>query len=157
MLVYLAGAIEHAPDGGKGWREEISKFLGETLKHGVFNPCIEENHILNPEEFNRFREWKEGDLQRFRQTMRKLIDTDLHTLLNKVDYVVCLWDEHVLNGGGTHGELTLAYHNNIPVYMVSKIPRRKVSSWILGCTTEVFENFEELRAFLKEKFIHIDG
>jgi hypothetical protein len=152
MLVYLAGAIEYAPDGGRAWREEVSKFLDETLDHRVFNPCIEENHILTKEEFQMFRNWKAGDLPRFRQTMRKLIDTDLDILMNKVDYVVCLWDEHVLNGGGTQGELTVAYYHNIPVYMVSKIPRMKMSSWILGCTTEVFEKFDDLKTFLKSKY-----
>jgi hypothetical protein len=151
-LVYLAGAIEHAPDGGRAWREEMSGFLDESLGHRVFNPCIEENHILTEEEFRMFRNWKAGDLTRFRRTMRKLIDTDLDTLMNKVDYVVCLWDEHVLNGGGTHGELTVAYFHNIPVYMVSKISPAKMSSWILGCTTEVFESFEELKTFLETKF-----
>lgn len=152
MLVYLAGAIEHAPDGGRAWRENISQFLAGTLGQRVFNPCVEENHILSAEEFREFRGWRETDLSRFRQTMRKLIDTDLDTLLNKVDYVVCLWDEYVLNGGGTHGELTMAYHHNIPVYMVSKIPRGNISSWILGCTTELFEDFEQLQGFLEEKF-----
>lgn len=151
-LVYLAGAIEHAPDGGRVWREEMSGFLGEILGHQVFNPCVEENHILTEEEFRMFRNWKAADLPRFRLTMRKLIDTDLDILMNKVDYVVCLWDEHVLNGGGTHGELTVAYFHNIPVYMVSKIPPAKMSSWILGCTTEVFESFEELKTFLEGKY-----
>jgi hypothetical protein len=152
MLVYLAGAIEHAPDDGRAWREEISGFLSETLGHRFFNPCIEENHILEEEESQQFRNWKEADPVRFRQTMRKLIDTDLDILINKVDYVVCLWDEHVLNGGGTHGELTMAYYHDIPVYMVNKIPRMKMSSWILGCTTEVFKDFEDLKIFLESKY-----
>ncbi len=152
MLVYLAGAIEHAPDGGRAWREEISRFLAGTLGHRVFNPCVEENHLLSAEEFRQFRRWKETDLPQFRRTMRKLIDTDLDILLHKTDYVVCLWDEHVLNGGGTHGELTVAYHRNIPVYMVSRIPRDNISSWILGCTTELFEDFGQLKVFLEGKF-----
>ncbi len=152
MLVYLAGAIEHAPDGGKGWRENITPFLVDSLRHRVFNPCIEENHILTADEFRHFREWKATDLPRFRQTVRKLIDTDLQMLINQIDYVICLWDQYVLNGGGTHGELTLAYYHRIPIYMVSRIPLQKMSSWILGCTTEVFKDFNSLQSFLLRRY-----
>ncbi len=152
MKVYLAGAIEHAPDGGAGWREELTPFLKEKLNHEIFNPCLEEVNILTEEESRFFRQWKSEDPHRFRQTMRKLIETDLNMLVNEIDYVICLWDDHVLNGGGTHGELTMAYYHRIPVYMVSTIPREKMSSWIVGCSTEVFDNFEELKDFLFKKY-----
>lgn len=152
MLAYLAGAIEYAPDNGEAWRLEMSRFLISQLGHQVFNPCVEENHILSPEEFKNFRKWKTSNLKRFRETVRKLIQTDLDTLLNRVDYVVCLWDEHVLNGAGTHGELTMAYYQGIPVYMVSTLPREKMSSWIIGCTSELFDSFDELRKFLLHKY-----
>ncbi len=151
-LVYLAGAIERAPDNGCGWREEISRFLTEELHHRVFNPCLEENHVLTPEEFRHFREWKISDLPRFRRVVHKIIRTDLTTLVNRVDYIVGLWDEYVLPGGGTHGELTMAFWHHIPVYLVSHIPLPEMSSWIVGCTTEIFFNFEDLKQFLRQKF-----
>jgi len=69
-----------------------------------------------------------------------------------VDYIICLWDEYVLHGGGTHGELTMAFWHNIPVYMVTKIPVQKMSSWIIGCTNRIFDNFEELKVFLRKKY-----
>lgn len=152
MYVYLAGAMEKAPDRGCGWRSELSPFLTDTLGHRIFDPCIEENRILSVNQRRKLSVAKKSDLPEFRRLMRKIIDTDLNTILDEVDYIVCLWDEHVLGGGGTHGELTLAYHNNIPVYMVTKIPPAKMSSWILGCTTEVFTGFDELRSFLRNKF-----
>ncbi len=147
-LVYLAGAMEHAPDNGCGWRAEITPFLTDTLGHRVFDPCIEENHVLTPEELQNFRNWKSGDLGRFREIVRKIIKTDLETLVHKVNYVVCLWDEHVLRGAGTHGELTLAHLHGIPVYMVNHMPIEQTSSWIIGCTTEIFPDFEALRNHL---------
>lgn len=151
-LVYLAGAIERAPDNGCAWREEISRFLTGELRHRVFNPCLEENHVLTPEEFRHFREWKEGDLPRFRQVVHKIIQTDLDTLVNRVDYIVGLWDEYVLHGGGTHGELTLAHREGIPVYLVTRIPVKEMSSWIIGCTTEIFADFDALKEFLRQKY-----
>lgn len=152
MYVYLAGAMEHAPDLGAAWRNEISQFLTSELGHGVFNPCVEQTHVLTPEERRLFRTWKDTDLNRFRATVRKIIHKDLDTLLNQVDYIICLWDEFVANGGGTQGEITMAYFHSVPIYMVSAIPVTEISSWILGCTTELFTNFEDLREFLRKEF-----
>ncbi len=152
FTVYLAGAIEYAPDNGCNWRQEMTQFLQKELGHRVFNPCLEENHVLTPEEFRHFREWKTTNLQRFRQTVQKIIHTDLNTLLTEIDYIVCLWDEYVLKGAGTHGELTLAFWHHIPVYMVTHIPIERMSSWIIGCTTELFTDFKSLQKFLKQKY-----
>ncbi len=152
LRVYLAGAIEKAPDNGCAWREEMGRFLTRELHHTVFNPCLEENHVLTPEEFRHFREWKENNLPRFRQVVHKIIRTDLDTLLHRIDYVVCLWDRYVMAGGGTHGELTMAFWHGIPVYMVSHIPLAEMSSWIIGCTTEIFTDFVQLKGFLRQRY-----
>ncbi len=151
-LVYLAGAIENAPDYGCAWRNDITKFVLNQLKHEVFNPCLEENHVLTPEEFRNFRTWKTNDIIRFRQTVQKIIKTDLEMLIHKVDYIICFWDEYVSKGGGTQGELTMAFWHQVPVYLVSTVPLENLSSWIIGCTTEVFSNFEVLERFLKEMY-----
>lgn len=151
-LAYLAGAMEHAPDRGAAWRAEMAAFLTHELGHRVFNPCVEELNILRPEERAQLSAWKRSDLPRFREAVRKLIHTDLNTLLNEVDYVVCLWDRHVLRGGGTHGELTMAHYHGIPVYLVAGMPIPEISSWILGCTSEVFTDFGELKAYLRERY-----
>ena len=151
-LVYLAGAIEHAPDGGNRWRTNISQFLISELQHRVFNPCLEESHILSAEEFEHFRSWKSDNLPRFRQVMHKIIETDVSMLINQVDYIICKWDKYVFPGGGTQGELTVAFWHSIPVYMITDIPLQEMSSWILGCTTEIFKNLPELKKFLQHKY-----
>ncbi len=153
MYAYLAGAMEHAPDLGAAWRKDISQFLINELGHQVFNPCVEQINVLTPEERRFFRTWKTNDLNRFRTTVRKIILNDLNAILNKTDYIICLWDEFALKSGGTQGELTIAYLNNIPIYMVSKIPTSQISSWILGCTTELFGDFESLKIFLRREFL----
>jgi hypothetical protein len=151
-LVYLAGAIENAPDRGRGWRGDITEFVQNKLKHEVFNPCLEENHVLTPEEFRNFHTWKTNDINRFRQTVRKIIKTDLEMLIHKVDYIICFWDEFVSKGGGTQGELTMAFWHKVPVYLVSTVPLESLSSWIIGCATEIFPEFETLERFLKETY-----
>jgi len=37
------------------------------------------------------------------------------------------------------------------VYLVTKLPPQQVSGWILGCASQVFSSFEELREYLVRK------
>lgn len=152
MKTYLAGAIEHAPDLGKEWREEISIFLTRELNHEFYNPLEEEASNLTSEELVSFRGLKATDVDAYKIIIRKLIDGDLNELKNQIDYIICLWDEYSEKGGGTHGELTVAYEHGIPVYMVTDKLKTEISGWILGCTTEIFPDFAKLKKFLKQKY-----
>jgi nucleoside 2-deoxyribosyltransferase len=147
--VYLAGAIEFAPDGGKGWRTDIARFLQAELGLSVFDPCVNEVALLTEDEKDNFREWKRTDRQRFLPVIRRIIDHDLDNVLHHTLFIVCLWDEHAMRGTGTAGELTVAYRHGIPVYMVLGMSANAVSSWAAGCATEVFSDFEELKRFLR--------
>ncbi len=147
MLVYLCGAIEYSPDHGKAWRAEISGFLQE-LGHEVYDPALDEKKNLSDVEVREFRKWKTADLPRFQQTVRKIIHYDLDLVEQKCDSIVAYWDEYAARGAGTQGELTVAHRRGIPVYLVTAVPVEQISGWILGCATEVFSNFEELKAHL---------
>jgi len=146
MLAYLAGAIEYAPDHGKGWRREITPFL-RGLGHEVYDPAEDEKKTLSREEQENLRVWKYTALGRFQSTVKKIVDYDLD-IVSKADYLICYFDENGLKGGGTSGEVTFAFRNRIPVYMVTAIPLTEISGWILGCSTKIFSNFDELRNFL---------
>lgn len=148
LTAYLSGAIEHAPDGGKGWRTTLRDFLTHTLGHRVFDPTTEEFDVLTDEEKRFFREWKVEDTERFVRVVRRILDRDITFLQEQTDYVICYWDQHVMRGGGTHGELTVAYVNKIPVYLVLGVPLQDVSGWIIGCATQIFTDFSALKEFL---------
>jgi len=150
MKAYLAGAIEYAPDHGKAWRSEMSDFLRRSVGHTCYNPLVEEHKYLTLEESHDFRKFKSNDLNKFQETVRKLIRGDLYALETEIDYVICKWDEYAVKGGGTYGELTYAFSRNIPVYMVTTMPVISISGWILGCTTKIFKSFEELRQYLQQ-------
>ena len=152
MQVYLAGAIENAPDRGTGWRQTITPFLTEKLGHRVFDPCIAENHVLTQQELEELPAAKLQDLTRFRQLMRRIIQTDLTMLTTKVDYVIAYWDRYVVRGGGTHGELTMAFHHDIPVYLVTEFKPEEISGWVLGCCREIFFDFSTLHEFLLQAY-----
>ena len=151
MLAYLSGSIEYSPDYGKSWRADITPFVRD-LGHDVYDPALDEQKNLETHEVKVFRQWKTTDLPRFQKTVRKIIEWDLDWIEHKSDYVICYFDEAASRGAGTQGELTLAYRMGIPAYVVLGMPIDKVSGWILGCATEVFTDFEQLKLFLSEKY-----
>lgn len=152
MTAYLSGAMEHAPDHGKKWRKEITSLLKERLGHEVVNPNEEMNQILSEEERLHLKDWKENDEEKFKTVMNRIIERDLIQLTEKSDYVICKWDEYAAKGGGTHGEITVAYHNKIPVFLFSEMPRNRISSWILGCSEKFFFDVESLLLELESRY-----
>ena len=150
-LAYLCGAIEHAADGGTGWRLEMGRFLQEELRHSVYDPAADQKKDLSAEELAGFRGWKLAAPDRFRGVVRKIIAWDLGWIERRADYLVALWDRAAAQGGGTAAEITLAHRLGKPVYLVLGMPRAEASGWILACATEVFENFEMLTAFLRSE------
>ena len=53
-----------------------------------------------------------------------------------------------MKGGGTHGEVTMAYYKNVPVYLVNQVPIEDLSGWIMSCSTDIFNTFTELKSHL---------
>jgi nucleoside 2-deoxyribosyltransferase len=149
MLIYLAGAIEYAPDKGKTWRDRLTPFL-RSLGWDVYDPAFDEQKNLSNEERLQFRSWKGTDLLRFQRTIRKIIDWDMEWITRRADAIVVFWDEYAGRGAGTSGELTAAYRYGKPVYLVAGMPVEKISGWVLGCATRVFTSFDELSFFLAQ-------
>jgi hypothetical protein len=156
MLAYLSGSIEYSPDYGKSWRAELTPFLRE-LGHDVYDPALDEKKNLADDEVREFRRWKTTDLPKFQGTVRKIIAWDLDWIEHKSDYIICFWDDAAARGAGTQGELTYAHRLKIPVYLVLGAPLERVSGWILGCATEVFDNFETLKDFLARQYSSKDA
>ena len=150
MLFYLAGSIEYSPDFGKSWRAQITPVL-RALGHAVYDPAEDERKNLTETEAREFRSWKNSDLGRFQQTVRKIIAYDLDLIEHRCDAIVCYWDQHAGRGAGTQGELTFAHRMGIPVYLICGIPVEHVSGWLLGCATEVFSSFEQFQEFAGSK------
>ena len=92
MLIYLCGAIENSPDHGKAWRAEVTRFLHQ-LGHEVYDPALDEQKDLTEQEVREFRGWKQTDLPRFQQTIRKIIQYDLDWIEERCDALVAYWDE----------------------------------------------------------------
>lgn len=151
MLAYLSGSIEYSPDHGKAWRAELTPFL-HSLGHSVYDPAQDEKKNLSDGEYDAFRAWKHSDLPRFQQVIRKIIAYDLDWIEHRSDYVVAYWDHYATRGAGTQAELSLAHRAGKPVYLVAGMPLGEVSGWILGCSSEVFTSFDDLRHHLRRRY-----
>lgn len=152
MKVYLSGAIEHASDGGRGWREAISELLRDEFHHEVYDPAADEKKSLTDEELANFRRWKLQDPARFREVVRKIIAWDLDQVEREADYLVALWDRAAAQGGGTAAEVTIAHRLGKPVYLLLGMPAAEASGWVLSAATEAFETVEALTSRLKELY-----
>jgi hypothetical protein len=152
---YLAGAIEAAPDQGKRWRTILSEQLDE-MGWKYFNPCTEtDGPILEELGWKKFK-WEKIKTPKYRDeylfVMNRIVEEDLKALLD-CSCVIVYFDQYVPKGAGTYGELTIARHFNIPVYLVraGDMEFNDIPAWVIGCTTKVFESFKDLRDFLREK------
>lgn len=154
MRFYLAGSIEYSPDLGKGWRAEIAPLL-KSLGHDVYDPAEDERKNLTEVEAREFRRWKSSDLERFQQTVRKIIAYDLDLIERECDAIVCYWDRHAGRGAGTQGELTFAHRLGIPVYLICGVPVADISGWLLGCASQVFEDLEAFQQFIRRTPAHL--
>jgi len=154
MLAYLCGPIEFAADGGKLWRRKLTPFLRQELGHRVYDPAEDEKKNLTDEEVAHFREWKTTNAERFRRVVRKIIQFDLDQIENKADYVIChlSGEGAALASGGTSAELTFAYRQGIPVYLVTDRGVDEISGWMLACADCVFATVDDLKRFLLERY-----
>ena len=145
LRAYLSGGMENAKDEGSNWRIKITNWLKENLKHDVIDPVLESEKKVIELDAENYREWKNSNPEKFKKFIRILINQDLRSVIEKADYLIVLWDKSVIYGGGTHGEITMAYWANKPVYLVNRLPSDKLSAWILSCSTEMFESFDNLK------------
>ena len=152
MIAYLSGPIENAQNDGAGWRNDITSWLENKLNHKVFNPVIETKNIIKKYDASDFRMMKKTNSDGYKKIIREIIKVDLEAVVNQSDYLIVKWDESVFKGGGTHGEVTMAYWFGKPVYLINSLPLDDVSSWIFSCSDYIFDNFEDLKNKLDELY-----
>ncbi|NHZ86751.1 MAG: hypothetical protein GWP19_12895 [Planctomycetia bacterium] len=151
MIAYLSGAMENAKNEGSEWRSEITNWLKDNLHHTAINPVIETEKLTENTESQDYRDWKISNPNKFKEFVRKAIDNDLNSVVNKADYLICLWNNEVLTGGGTHGEVTMAYYHGKPIYLINQLDiPNQLSGWIMSCATEMFSDFQSMQKRLTE-------
>jgi len=152
MKAYLSGPIENAENDGASWRQNITLWLKDNLKHEVFNPVIETQSIIEHHNNKNFRSMKKTDPIKYKKIIREIIKLDLNAVINDSDYLIVKWDTSVLKGGGTHGEITMAYWIKKPIFIVNSIPIDDMSSWIFSCSDFIFDDFTDLKKKLMQLY-----
>ena len=129
MIAYLSGPIENAENDGANWRESITPWLKDEIKHDVFNPVLATRKIISNLTNTQFREMKDTNPKKYKNLIRQIIDLDIKAVVGETDYLIVNWNKSVFRGGGTHGEITLAYYLKKPIYLVNHVPLDDLSSW----------------------------
>jgi hypothetical protein len=152
LIAYLSGGMENAQNEGADWRTDMTVWLKENLNHDTIDPVLESEKMVIAHDAEDYRDWKTTDPEKFKEFIRLLINQDLRAVIGKVDYLIVLWDESVLYGGGTHGEVTMAYWVDRPVFLVNRLSKEKLSAWISSCSTETFYSFDALKETLLKEY-----
>ena len=152
MIAYLSGPIENAENDGADWRKSLTPWIKSTLSHKVFDPVIATRDITKGLTSSEFRNMKRSNPDKYKKLIREIINIDIEAVVNNSDYLIVNWNKSVFRGGGTHGEITLAYFLKKPIYLVNNVPFDDLSSWIFSCSTEVFDSFKDLKTHLIKKY-----
>ena len=115
MIAYLSGAVGNTPEMGSIWSEYVTKCL-EDFGCTVINLVVESKKIIEKINWTNYKSWTYSNPQKFKNFIRNGIDRDLKLIIEKVDYLIVLWDDSVSKGGGNHGVTNMAYYKSIPIF-----------------------------------------
>jgi hypothetical protein len=154
IRAYLSGGMEYAKNEGASWRKGMEHWIANELGHSVFNPNVEsEKYMKKKLKRGNLRKLKFTNVDKFQSIVRGIVKLDSAEIASRSDYVVCLWNGSAQRGAGTKGELSIARYFDKPVYMVTRMRRDRIPGWILGCTSDIFSSFDELKKFLLTKYM----
>ena len=153
VCAYLSGGMEYAKNEGIDWRSDMEYWIRKNLNQKIFNPNSEsEKYLRKALPKRNFRALKSTNIDAFIKIVKKFVSIDSKEIAVRSDYVICYWDASAQRGAGTKGELTIARYFNKPVYMVTHMPKEKIPGWVLGCVTNFFNSFDQLKNFLLLKY-----
>lgn len=151
--IYLAGAIQHAPDGGVGWRNQIKPVL-EANGYAVIDPLDGEKDSWNGHGLEIF-DWdtirRPENKDKYKQLMGEFVDKDLNAVLRS-DIVFVYYDEYIEKGAGTLGEITVARLHGVYVLVMlaPTFKEKQLPGWVVGCTDKIIKTTGELLGALDE-------
>ena len=152
ISLYLSGGMEFKKDLGAGWRTWITEELKE-LNIDVVDPITIESPYREGVPFQHaLTNFKlSGNLDKVRDLVRNnLFRKDMFGI-QLSDGILIYYDESVRRGAGTLAETWESFREGKPVYLVSDFPMESIPTWLIGETTAIFDSFEELLIYLKDK------
>jgi len=152
LIAYLSGGMENVQNEGADWLSDMTNWLKGNLGYDTIDAVIESKKLVLAHGAEEYQDWKTTNHGKYKEFIRLLINQDLRAVIDKVDYLIVLWDKSIFYGGGTHGDVTMAYWVDRLIFLVNKLPKEKLSGWISSCSTETFDSFNELKKALLTEF-----
>jgi hypothetical protein len=154
MKFYLSGGMEYKKNLGMGWREWITREL-EERRHDAINPvklelAEEEMDTDMPIQTRLTLLKNEGKLDEVRRLVRKVLFRKDMYGIQMSDAIIVYYDESVQKGAGTISEAWESFREGRPVYLVTDFEFKDIPTWLIGETTQVFPDFEELLAYVDD-------
>ena len=156
MKFYLSGGMEFKKMLGAKWRDWLTERL-EELRHDAINPVKLENAEDSEDREKGFPLQtkltvlkKEGKLNEVRKIVRDSLFRKDMWAIQLADAIVVLYDESAQKGAGTLSEAWEAFREGVPVYLVTEFPIEEIPTWLIGETTQIFADFEELLEYVKD-------
>ena len=119
-----------------------------NLNHQVIDSTLISQATAMKENAQEYKLWKSFHPEEYKSFIQKILRLDIKVVISKVDYIICLWDEDVIKSGGTHVEVTFEYWYDKPVFLIKKLEKTALSSWIKACSDFVFDDFNFLQIYL---------
>ncbi len=143
--IYLAGAIEHAPDDGRNWRRSVQTFL-EEKGFKVINPVTDEIKALQASDVPKdWTSFKKTDIPQYQRIMKQIITFDMDVVRTKASAIIVKWNTYTQMGAGTMAELTDAFLQNIPIIMIHDIPLVDIPGWIIGTVDKFYPTIKHFK------------
>ena len=153
LIAYFFGGMKNAQNEGEDWRINMANWLKGNFCHDTIDPVLESKKLVLAHGVVEYQDWKTTNHGKYKEFIRLFINQDLSEVSGRVDYLIVIWDESILyGGGGTHVEDTMVDWADKPIFLVNKLPKEKLNEWVSSCSTETFKSFEGLKKALLIEF-----
>lgn len=96
----------------------------------------------------------EGNIKFIRKYVSKtVIPPDLKMVENADFLTVYIPEDNGYEICGTYGEITLAFYLGKPVYVITDRQPNKVPTWLIGCSTEIFINWDDYYRYIQDEWV----
>jgi len=146
---YLGGPIQYTNDF-EAWRYKLTEFL-EKRGCVVFNPLTKYKGKASSYKNMVSQLLVDGKIDSLRDFVRGLIISPDFKYVEEADIMVAYLPKDI-KAFGTIAEMSYAYNKGKIILVVTDIPVTEYSAWMVGLSTRIFINFDELEKYIKETF-----
>jgi len=146
---YLAGPIQSVNDYHV-WRTKLTKWL-EKKGYIVFNPLTKYEGKTESYKNMVANLLKENKMESLRDFVRGLIISPDFKYVEEADIIIAYLPKDT-KPFGTIAEMSYGYNEGKIILVVTDIEPAEYSAWMVGLSTRIFKDFDELQKYIEETF-----